>query len=178
MTSGKSTVGPIVANVLGWNFYDLDKIISEELNKSIVEIFNEYGESEFRKLENYYLQKLSKDDNVVISLGGGTIVNDENVLFMKKLGKIIYLRAAPEIIYKRIKHKIDRPLFRDLVLAGNSQKEIIDRIHKLLTEREKYYYQADLIIDSDERPIGHTVDKIANEIRKILHEKNRSSFKK
>jgi len=170
MTSGKSTIGPILANVLGWDFYDLDKSIEEEYNKTIVEIFDEFGEEKFRKIENEFLTRYSKLDEVVIALGGGTIASDENIELMQKTGKIIYLRATPEMIYKRIKNKTDRPLFRDLVLSGNKPEDFIKRITDLLSKREKYYNKADIILDTDNRPVGITVDKLAKLVKRYIYE--------
>ncbi len=170
MTSGKSTIGPILANVLGWDFYDLDKSIEEEYGKTIVEIFNELGEEKFRQIENEFLRKYSQLDEVIIALGGGTIASEKNIELMQKNGKIIYLRATPEMIYKRIKNKIDRPLFRDLVLGESAPEDFIKRINDLLEKREKYYNKADIILDTDNRPVGITVDKLAKLIKRFIYE--------
>ncbi len=170
MTSGKSTIGPILANVLGWDFYDLDKSIEEEYGKTIVEIFNELGEEKFRQIENEFLRKYSQLDEVIIALGGGTIASEKNIELMQKTGKIIYLRATPEMIYKRIKNKIDRPLFRDLVLGESAPEDFIKRINDLLEKREKYYNKADIILDTDNRPVGITVDKLAKLIKRFIYE--------
>jgi shikimate kinase len=106
MTSGKSTLGKILANVLGWNFYDLDKEIEIEEKKKVTEIFETDGEKYFREIESNKLKLLSKEERVIISLGGGTIISDENVKFITANGKLIYLRVTPEIIYTRIKKKL------------------------------------------------------------------------
>ena len=172
MTSGKSTIGPIVANTLGLNFYDLDKVIVEREGCSIVEIFEKKGEDYFRNLERYILEELCKNDNVIISLGGGTIANPDNLLLLKKTGLIIYLQVSPEILYKRLKNKIDRPLFRDLVLGGNPEKDFVERIREMLDKRKEFYEKADIIINTDFNPIGVTVDRIASKISRIIDEKN------
>lgn len=85
MASGKSTVGPILANTIGWGFYDLDKLIEVETSLSIKEIFK-VGESYFRKLETDVLKKVSLLNEFVISLGGGTIVDQENLKLIKGSG--------------------------------------------------------------------------------------------
>ena len=172
MTSGKSTIGPILSNVLGWEFYDLDKIIEEKIGKTIVEIFNTEGENAFRKIEREFLKRTSKLSNVVIALGGGTICNVENFEFCKNNGKIIYLEVSLKMIYKRIRNKIDRPLFRDLVLLENPEDKFLKRIKNLLNEREKYYKMADIICDSDNNSIGYTVDILAKKINELMYEKN------
>jgi len=170
MTSGKSTIGPILANVLGWSFFDLDKVIENEFGKTIVEIFTDKGEQEFRNLEKQYISQIASNENVIIALGGGTIADEQNLALIKSTGKLIYLRASPDIIYKRIKNKIDRPLFRDMVLSDSNPEDFIVRIKSLLDKREKFYEQADIIIDTGEQPIGRTVDKIAKIVFRFIHE--------
>jgi shikimate kinase len=172
MTSGKSTIGPILANVLGMEFFDLDKMIENEEKQTIVEIFEKKGESYFRKLEFRILKNLSEQEGVVISLGGGTLTNRTNYDLLKSTGKIIYLKVSPNNLYKRLKNKIDRPLFRDLVLGEKKEEDFLERIKELLEKRRVYYEKADLIIETDLQPIGRTVDKIAKRISVMLNEKN------
>ncbi|MBU1099179.1 MAG: shikimate kinase [Bacteroidetes bacterium] len=172
MTSGKSTLGPILANVLGWNFYDLDKVIEKEEKKAVVDIFKERGEEYFRRRETSVLERLVTENNIIVALGGGTIANQVNLDLLKNNGKLIYLKVAPEVLYQRLKHKIDRPLFRDLVLSENPKDDFIKRINKLLNEREKYYSQADIVIDCDSRRVGITVDQLAHQLNRMKHEKN------
>jgi shikimate kinase len=172
MTSGKSTLGKILANVLGWNFYDLDKEIEKKENKKVTEIFETNGEKYFRDIESQMLKYLSIDKKVVISLGGGTIVNDDNVKFITQNGKLIYLKVQPEIIYTRLKKKTDRPLFKEFVLAENSKEDFINKIESMISEREKYYNKADLVFDVDNSPIGLTVDKLEKIVNRMILEKN------
>jgi shikimate kinase len=172
MTSGKSTVGPILANVLGFNFIDLDKEIESTENLTVVEIFEKKGESYFRDLETSVLKKFSEQNNLIIALGGGTITNDTNIEIIKRTGKILYLKVSPNILYRRLKNKIDRPLIRDMVLDGKSEEEFVQKIEDLLEKRKKYYEQADLIIESDAQPLGVTIDKIAKKISVLFDENN------
>ena len=160
MGAGKSTVGPILANTLGWNYYDLDKVIEERLGKKIKKIFEENGEPFFRQTESEILKELSNSKNVIISLGGGTIVNKNNLRIIKNTGKIIYLKASIDSIYKRVAFKRDRP---NLIIDGEefSKEKLIQKINYLFNAREKYYNQADLTINTDDISIGVTVDKLA-----------------
>lgn len=174
MTSGKSTLGKILANVLGWNFYDLDREIEIDEGKKVTEIFESKGEPYFREIESKKLRHLSLGQNVIISLGGGTIVNDENAKFITRNGKLIYLRVEPEIIYTRLKKKTDRPLFKKFVLEENSKEAFINKISSMLKERECYYNQADLKFDVDNSPIGITVDRLAKIINRIIIEENKN----
>lgn len=166
MTCGKSTIGPILANTMGWEFYDLDDVIEENEKMSVVDIFKTKGEDYFRKLETETLRNLSSEHRTVIALGGGTMANENNVKIMKESGKIIYLKVSPEMIYKRIKNKINRPLFRDLVLEEKPKEDFIERILHILEDREKYYRLADMVIESENTPLGITVDSIARELRR------------
>jgi len=170
MTSGKSTIGPILANVLGWEFKDLDRIIEEHENKSVVEIFKNNGEDYFRNLEHEFLIKFSNKRKLILSLGGGTIAFDRNLKLLKDSGKIVYLKSSSEMIYQRIKNKIDRPIFRDLVLDENSKpQDFIDRINKYLEKREPYYLEAHIHIDTDKSSIGVTVDKLAKLLSRVIN---------
>jgi shikimate kinase len=173
MTSGKSTIGPILANVIGWAFKDLDREIEEVEGKPVVDIFNEKGEEYFRGIEYKLLVEFSGSKNLILALGGGTIVSVRNLELLKETGKIVYLKSSPEMLYKRIKNKIDRPIFRDLVLSDSAKpQDFINRIEMLLEEREPYYSSADFFIDTDKTRIGVTVDKLAKIIKRYIYEKN------
>ena len=173
MTSGKSTIGPILANVLGWDFYDLDRVIEQDESMAVVDIFKNNGEQYFREKETETLTRLTCNEKAIISLGGGTIANKTNFDLMRESGLIVYLKVSPEVLYNRLKNKIDRPLFRDLVLEENPKEAFLDRINDLLAEREKYYCQADIVIDSDSTKVGVTVDQLAKELKKIEYEESK-----
>jgi len=170
MASGKSTIGPILANVLGWDYYDLDCEIERREKKKIVDIFEEDGEEYFRTLESSTLNDLSQVNKIVVSLGGGTMAKTDNLNMMKSTGKIVYLETSPEEVYNRLKKKTDRPLVRDLVLSNGSKEEFIARINKLLAERKPYYNQADITINTDTSNVGYTVDLIKKRIIKYIDE--------
>jgi shikimate kinase len=164
MAAGKSTIGPILANTLGWSFYDLDKEVEKQEGRKIVELYEQKGEEYFRTTETALLKKLSEDDEVIISLGGGAIASDVNFKIIKSAGKIIYLKSSPEMAYKRLRFKRDRPAF---IFEGEevpSKKKFLERINKLLDARKKYYEQADFVIDTDNQKVGKTVDIIAKYI--------------
>lgn len=171
MASGKSTVGPILANTIGWGFYDLDKLIEVETSLSIKEIFKVRGESYFRKLETDVLKKVSLLNEFVISLGGGTIVDQENLKLIKGSGLLVYLESSPEAAYKRLRFKRDRPA---LLFDGEdepTEAEFINRIKSLLKNRLQYYNSADIKINTDNIPVGKTVDKLAEIIEKEFYGK-------
>lgn len=167
MGSGKSTIGPILANTLGWDFFDLDKVIEDKTGKKIREIFEQDGEGHFRRLETGTLREVSNYENVIVSLGGGAVANDENLEILKRTGKIIYLKVSLESVYERLKYKRDRPALIKSESEDVSKKELFDRITKLMDTRAKYYEQADYTIDTDRASVGRTVDKIVKIISKI-----------
>lgn len=171
MTCGKSTIGPILANVLGWDFFDLDKVIVKKEKMEIVDIFEKKGEPYFRQIETDTLKELSTHSKVIIALGGGAMAQHENIEILKSTGLTIYLRASIDIIYKRLKNKIDRPAFRDFVLEGISVEEFKNKIAKMLKEREPFYLQADLVVNSSNKRIGLMVDDLAAKVKKIIYSK-------
>lgn len=168
MTCGKSTVGPILANTLGWDFFDLDDVIEEREKRKVVEVFKDEGEKYFRELETEILKEFSVKKNIVLALGGGTMANETNVMLMKRSGTTIYLKISQDMIYKRIKNKIDRPLFRDLVLDERPKEDFVNRINELMDKRTKFYELADWIIETENNAIGQTVDMLAAKINRLI----------
>ncbi|MGE5499636.1 MAG: shikimate kinase [Syntrophothermus sp.] len=171
MAAGKSTIGPILANTLGWDFYDLDKVIESELGCRITDIFKDKGEPFFRQKESEVLARLSQLSDAVISLGGGTSCHNNNLEIMIRTGKIVYLKASAEALYQRLKNKKDRPVFN----SDNEERpkdELKNKIIMLLDQRTPFYEKADLIINTDESSLGHTVDKIARLITRNSNEKD------
>jgi shikimate kinase len=161
MAAGKSTIGPILANTLGWNFLDLDKAIQEEEAMKITEIFVAKGEEYFRKKELAMLEEISKKNNLIVALGGGTIANSKNLKLLKKTGRLIYLHSSPEIAYRRLVYKRNRPA---LLFEGEelpTKEQFLERIESLMSARKEYYEQADYIINTDAEAVGKTVDKLA-----------------
>ena len=168
MAAGKSTIGPILANTLGWIFFDLDKEIEKKEGMKIVELFDRKGEDYFREIETTTIKNLSENDRSIISLGGGTIASDINFNFIKSTGKIVYLKSSPEMAYKRLRFKKDRPAFIFDDVENPSEQQFLERINQLLNARKKYYEQCDFIVDTDSQSVGKTVDLIAQFISKDL----------
>ena len=171
MASGKSTIGPIVANTLGWEFFDLDNEIERRERRTINKIFKESGEEYFRKLEVEILKELSTGNSLIISLGGGTLVNQQNRNLIKSTGKLIYLESSIDIAFQRLKHKRDRPVLLAENEIDQTEESIYNRIKLLFNKRKKYYEEADYKLNTDSDPIGKTVDKIANLIQNFSSNK-------
>ena len=172
MASGKSTIGPILANTLGWEFFDLDKEIEKREKRTIKKIFNEMGEEYFRKLEVEILKELSLGNSLIISLGGGTLTNQQNRNVIKSSGKLIYLESSMDIAFQRLKHKRDRPVLLEENEIDQTEENIYKNIKLLFKERKKYYEEADYKFNTDNVPIGKTVDRIANLIQNISDNKS------
>lgn len=141
MGSGKTTVGKVLADVLGFNFIDLDEFIVQSEGTEIADIFARHGEGYFRKLESDALQALEGYQDAVISTGGGIIKNEANIALLKKIGAVIYLCAPADVLYERIKGDAGRPLLKTGV-----------EFAKMLEERENGYLQADFTIDATKHP--------------------------
>lgn len=165
MGSGKSTIGPILANTLGFEFVDIDKLVEKKAAKRIIDIFTTDGEQAFRSLEHASLREIATRSHSVVSLGGGTIADEENFRLIHGSGIIVYLKLSPEEILHRVHHRTDRPL---LTGAGGERlpvEEIEKRVQDLLARREQFYARADVVIQTDRKRVGTTVDEIVRRLR-------------
>jgi shikimate kinase len=168
MGSGKSTIGPILANTIGYEFVDTDKTVELAAGKRVIDIFATDGEQAFRAFEHSSLQKIATTSRFVISLGGGTIANEENFQLIHSNGIIVYLKLSPEEILHRVHHRTDRPL---LTGAGGERlpvEEIEKRVQNLLARREEFYARADVVIQADRKRVGTTVDEIVRRLRGLV----------
>lgn len=169
MASGKSTIGQILANTIGWRFYDLDLLIEEREGRKIKEIFETDGELYFRELETKILREVINFRKSVIALGGGTIAYRDNLNLIKESGQLIYLESSAEETYKRLRFKRDRPM---MLFNGDDEptyEQYINRIKELLNDRKKFYDQADIKFNTDNLTIGRSVDKLVSIIKKELN---------
>ena len=142
MGSGKTTIGRNLGRKLSMPLLDTDKLIVEQQGITINEIFATKGEPFFRQLETKIVEELiEKEENAVISTGGGLVITEGNGELLKKLGKVVFLRTKEETIVKRLAGDDTRPLLK----GGLDEKT-----HKLLEYRTPIYEKyADIIIDTD-----------------------------
>jgi shikimate kinase len=168
MGSGKSTIGPILANTIGYDFLDIDKKIETAANKTINEIFANNGEGYFRELERKIVQEISNTHACVVSLGGGTVTKSDNLSAIKTSGVLIYLKADPQEIFQRLKYKVDRPLLKGSDSTRLENGDLLRRISSLMEEREAFYMQADIIVSTAGKKIGQTVDEIVKKIHSLI----------
>ena len=152
MGTGKSTVGHLLAKELNRTFIDTDELIVEKAGMEITEIFKKQGEDYFRALEEVILKQIISRDDLVVSTGGGFIVNSGNIEIMHNSGILITLIAAPEIIYERVKDYNDRPLL--------DVDNPIEEIKTLLFSRASYYIKSDYIVDTSSITPKETVQEI------------------
>jgi shikimate kinase len=168
MGSGKSTIGPILANSLGYTYVDVDRRIEEKAQKKIVDIFNSDGEQIFRALERTSLIEITELNHSVVALGGGTIANEENLQLVSQNGILVYLKLSPEEIIHRVQYRSDRPMLKDEQGKQLAPMQLQQRVNELLNKREPFYARADVIIRADNMRVGSTVDMIMKEIRTLM----------
>ena len=149
MGSGKSSVGRKLAGRLGYEFVDMDHLIEEKEGMSISDIFIKKGEKKFRKMEQKILEKLVKEDKLVISTGGGVPCQPGNMKLINKHGVSIYLAMDEAGLFERLRTRQDRrPLIK-----GLSEKELKQFIKSTLALRERYYRKAKFTVDGSKRNV-------------------------
>ena len=156
MGCGKSTLGRFAARKLGYPIVDTDYIITKKAGCSINEIFSEKGEEYFRKLETKVIRSLSYQKPRVVSLGGGSVLKDKNVKYMKRSGLIVFLDTPFEVVYERVRRNNRRPIARRLDKEG---------LRELFEERRKRYQKVADIIIASEYNVRDTYNKLMSELR-------------
>ncbi len=162
MGCGKSYIAKKLSAQLQLPLIDTDQEIEKEAGKKIARIFEEDGEEAFRRMETALLRKMVEEgipgNRAVISLGGGMPCREENREYLKKLGRVVYIKSDPELLIRRLKKdSSERPM-----LAG---AELEKRVYQLLADREEQYLAAaDAVITLDES----NEDMIADQIRREL----------
>jgi shikimate kinase len=152
MGSGKTTVGRLVAQRLNLPFCDLDQSIEQLTGQTIAELFAQRGERAFRELEREMLTGTIFIPSGVIATGGGVVLNERNRRLMRLLGWVIYLRASPETLWKRLQHTTDRPLLRT--------ESPYETLQAIVQTREPLYQEADWVIDTDALSLHEVVETI------------------
>ncbi|KAE9637241.1 shikimate kinase [Defluviitalea raffinosedens] len=158
MGSGKSTTGKVLAQRIHYSFIDSDEFIESKIKMSISDYFIQYGEDQFRSLEEDIISQIALTSNTVIATGGGIVKNPNNILNLKSNGIIIYLKGSPEHIFERLKYDTTRPLL-------NTENKL-ETIKSLLKQRSPLYESAsDIIIDIDNKSIDEVVVSILERMR-------------
>jgi shikimate kinase len=160
MGSGKTSVGKILAARLKFAFNDLDALIVEQAGKSINQLFADEGEETFRDRETAALSALVGRQAMVLSTGGGVVIRESNRRLLRAAGLVVNLTASVETLVKRLARANDRPL-----LCG--ERSLEERIKQIMTEREPFYAEADIRIDTT----GKTLEDVAAVILEFYAER-------
>lgn len=144
MGVGKSTIAKAYANKNNLIANDLDRIIEDQTQKSISEIFQQKGETAFRELEHQALQNSFQNKNQVIATGGGTPLYFNNMELMLQNGIVVYLYLNEGVLYHRLKErKAQRP-----IIAGIADEDLRSFIKIHLNQRIPAYQKAHFEIDA------------------------------
>lgn len=162
--SGKTSIGQQVAKNLDANFYDIDSLIEQKLNKSIQEIFDNEGETYFRKKENETLAEICQEINSnvrtktsIVSTGGGILSNSENLKYIQQMGFSIWIYSPVESCLNRLKDKKDRPLVKDYQSA----------IELYNSRKDNYFLHSDAIFLNTVNE-SNAVSRLTNELARLI----------
>ncbi len=159
MGAGKSTVGRILADKLGYLFMDSDQEIETRTGVTIPVIFDIEGEKGFRSREAQVIEDLTKKKMAVLATGGGAVINLENRKNLRSRGFVVYLRSSIENLVQRTRNNRNRPLLQ----TANPVKTL----KKLLLERSPYYEEvADLIVETEQTSVHQVVREIISKLEK------------
>ncbi len=157
MGAGKSSVGRALAEILGVPFCDADHEIIAVSNCSIAQIFADYGEEEFRRIERQVIARLLKTGTGILSVGGGAFMNTETRARIMESALSVWLKVDREILLARVLRHGERPLLKE----GDPREKMM----RLLDEREPVYAEANLVVDCDDRPVAQTARRVAEAIQ-------------
>ncbi|MDQ6872180.1 MAG: shikimate kinase [Gemmatimonadota bacterium] len=149
---GKTTIGKAAAKRLGRPFLDFDREIERRSGMEVREIFRLKGEAHFRALESALTHELSIGGGMVLSPGGGWITQTSSVELLRSTGRIIYLRASPEAVARRLRRVETRPL-----LAG---RDPVVALRELYEKRRALYETADVVLDTERLVKQQLITKI------------------
>lgn len=153
MGTGKSSVGRLVAAQMHFRFMDTDELIEARAGKTIPEIFAQAGEQTFRELEKQVVAEAAACQRTVIATGGGLAANEANLASLKQHALVVCLWASPQAIWERVQTQTHRPLLQ--------APEPLERIRELLTAREPFYRQADVLVNTEQRSIREVAQHVA-----------------
>jgi shikimate kinase len=138
MGSGKSTIGPLLAQQLGYGFLDTDTTIEKLVGQTVTEIFQTVGEPEFRQIETQVLAEISAHIRLVVATGGGIITTRENWNHLHQ-GLVIWLDPDVDLLVERLQGDTTRPLL-------DTATDLQSKLTAILAERRSRYAEADLQI--------------------------------
>ena len=164
MGAGKTTLGKAFARKLNLPFVDLDWYMEERFHITVGELFVERGEEGFRELEKNMLHEVGAFENVVISTGGGAPCFFDNMDFMNRNGKTVFLNVHPDVLFRRLRvAKQQRP-----ILQGKQDDELKEFIIRALEKRTPFYSQAQYVFNADELEDRSQIEKSVEKLRDLL----------
>jgi shikimate kinase len=161
MGCGKTAIGRITANYLGLPFFDADEEIEKAAGMSVVEIFSNFGEEEFRLGESKVIARLLEANQSVLALGGGAFFTEDTRFNIAEKGISVWLKADLEILYSRV---MRRPGKRPLLQTGDPKKTLIE----LMDKRKPFYAKADLVVDTSVNSKNVTRDRVVQALGKYI----------
>lgn len=160
MGAGKSTLGKVLASDLGFEFVDSDKEIEARCGADIPWIFDVEGEEGFRNREVGVIKELSTRKKTVLATGGGAMTRSENRDYVTRTGFVVYLNTSIDQQFHRTHKDKNRPLLNQ---PGEDTREVLEN---LLAERDPQYREvADLVIDTDGKPVKTIITTILEALR-------------
>lgn len=159
MGAGKSTVGRVLARRLGLPFVDADEAIEAAAKRSITDIFQDYGEAEFRRLEREVIARLLAGPQHVIATGGGAPMNPDTRARIRETAVSVWLRVRLATLAARTERRGRRPLL--------AEGDVRETLRRLLEEREPVYSQADLVIDGGACPPERTAELVLKALARM-----------
>lgn len=157
MGTGKSAVGRRLARRLSRRFLDTDSWITVEAGMSIAELFRDFGEAAFRAMETEAARHVAASRGLVVSTGGGILMDPRHVDLLRSHAALVCLTARPEVILARTAPWDSRPLLRDA-----PDRDAL--VRRLLEERAEGYAQADLTLDTSDRTADEVVEEICTRL--------------
>jgi shikimate kinase len=155
MGSGKSCVGRLTAEALRFTFLDTDTVIEARAGMTISDIFTRQGEAAFRQWERKIVQELAHRTKTVIATGGGLPADPANLASLKSHSLVVCLWASPATIHRRVSGHSHRPLL--------NEPDPLERIRRLLQEREPCYRQADVLVNTELRSIREVATQVVHQ---------------
>lgn len=160
MASGKTTVGKILAKRLNMTFKDIDAEIENKHGMTAGKYYAAFGETSFRETERAILLELVKNNNQVISTGGGAPCFFDNMEVMNRQGITVYLKMNKEAIIQRLLKLPPASIARRLLIAEKSKEEIIQFITTNMDKREIFYDKARIAVSNEIQDACITVERI------------------
>jgi len=158
MGAGKSTVGPILAERLGWRFIDADHYLQNRNGTTIGDLFSTHGEAAFRRMEAEVFAELHRERDLVLALGGGAIESESTRFLLRQSNDtcVVFLNAPLEILIDRCEKQIGaaiRPVLRQ-------RDALSQRFHSRLP----HYEQAHVTVDTEDLHPDNVVDRILRQL--------------